>query len=86
MSVNVLHRTPEEFGRLGMEAYDRYVRPILRPEDEGKFVAIDIATGEYEADVDDYAAVMRLRTRRPSAEIWLSRVGQPTAYKLRCLS
>ena len=34
-------------------------------------------------DEDDYTAVTRLRARRPSADVWLARVGQPTAYKLR---
>jgi hypothetical protein len=75
--------TPEELGRLGAEAFDRHVRPTLRPEDDGKFVAIDVVTGDHEIDADDYAAVTRLRARQPSAEVWLSRVGQPTAYKLR---
>ena len=76
-------RSPEEIARLGAEVFDRHVRPALRPEDDGKFVALDIETGEYEIDADDYAAVTRLRARRPSAEVWLERVGQPTAYQLR---
>ncbi len=54
-------RTPEELARLGAEAFDRHVGPTLRPEDDGKFVAIDIVTGDHEMDKDDYAAVMRLR-------------------------
>jgi hypothetical protein len=37
--------TPEELARLGAEAFDRYVRATLRPEDAGKFVAIDVVTG-----------------------------------------
>jgi hypothetical protein len=77
------HRTREELAKLSSEVFDRLVRPSLRPEDDGKFVAIDINTGEYDIDEDDYAAVMRLRTRLPSAEIWLERVGEPTAYKIR---
>jgi hypothetical protein len=77
------HRTPEELARLGAEAFDRHVRPTLRPEDEGKFVAIDLATGDHETDADDYAAVMRLRARRPAADIWLMRVGQPATYRVR---
>lgn len=77
------HRKPDEVARLGTEVYDRQVRPKLRPEDNDKFVAVDITTGEYELDNDDYTAVMRLRTRRPSAEIWLGRVGQRAAYHMR---
>lgn len=77
--------TPEELHRLGTEAFDRHVRPTLRPEDDGRFVAIDLATGDHEVDEDDYAAVLRLRTRRPLADIWLTRVGQETAYRMgRC--
>jgi hypothetical protein len=76
-------RTPEELARPGAEAFDRHVRPKLRPEDDGKFVAVDVMTGDHEIDQDDYAAVTRLRARCPSANVWLARVGQPTAYKLR---
>jgi hypothetical protein len=76
-------RTPEELARLGSEIFDRVVRLVLRPEDDGKFVAIDIGTGDHEIDEDDYAAVTRLRSRHPAPEIWLGRVGQPAAYRLR---
>lgn len=79
------HRTPEELARLGAEVYDRRVRPMLRPDDDGKFVAIDVGTGNFEIDDDDYTAVVRLRKRSPQAEIWLGRVGAPAAYRMgRC--
>ena len=77
------HRTPEELARLGSEVFERRVRPMLRPEDDGKFVALDVQSGDYEVDEDDYAAVSRLRASNPAAEARLSRVGQPTAYKMR---
>ncbi len=76
MTVLDPHRTPEELARLGGEVFDTRVRPMLRPDDDGKFVAIDVGTGEFEIDDDDYAAVARLRARRPEAEIWLGRVGR----------
>jgi hypothetical protein len=75
--------TPEELARAGSELFDRHVRPVLRPEDDAKFVAIDVDTGDHEIDADDYAAVKRLRARRPLAEVWLGRVGQPAAYRMR---
>ena len=77
------HRTPEEVGRLGTEVYERQVRPTLGPEDDDKFVAIDLGTGDYELADDDYAAVTRLQARRPDADVWLTRVGQPAAYRMR---
>ena len=76
-------RSLEESARLESVAFDRWVRPLLRPEDDGKFVAFDIDTGDYEIDADDYTAVTRLRNRKPGAEIWLEKAGQPTAYKFR---
>lgn len=75
-------RTPDELAALSRDIFDRQVRPILRPVDEGKFVAIDVESGDYEFDADDYVAVMRLRSRRPTADVWLMRAGFPTTYRI----
>jgi predicted aspartyl protease len=40
-------QTPEELARLGPDVFERRVRPMLRPDDDGKFVALDVQTGEY---------------------------------------
>jgi hypothetical protein len=74
--------SPEELARLGAEVFESRVRPRLRPEDDGKYVAVDIATAEYEVDLDDYAAITRLRARIPSADVWLARAGYPAAYRI----
>jgi hypothetical protein len=73
-------RTRDEIGRLGQEIYERRVLPTLRPEDDGKTVAIDVDTGEFEIDPDDYAAVTRLWERMPEAEIWHRRVGRMVTF------
>jgi hypothetical protein len=75
--------SPEELARRGSEAFATQVGPALSPQDAGKYVAIDVDSGDFELDTDDYAAVARLRQRRPHAQIWLERVGQPTAYLMR---
>ena len=75
-------RSPEELARLGGEVFARRVQPSLRPEDDGKFVAVDVVSGAYEVDGDDYAAVARLRARVPAADVWLARVGSPTTYRV----
>lgn len=77
------HCRPEDLTRLGPEAFNRHVRPKLQAEDDGKFAAVDIATGDFEIDEDDYTAVTRLRNRRPTADVWLERVGQPAACRMR---
>ena len=73
----------EERARLGTEIFDRLVRPKLRPDDDGKFVAIDVVSGEFEVDEDDYTAVRRLKSRNAAAEIWLMRAGEATTYRIR---
>jgi hypothetical protein len=71
-----------EEARRGQEAFDQHVKPKLRPEDDGKFVAVDIHSGSYEIDSDDYRATDRLMKRVPGARIWLLRAGQPTTYRI----
>ena len=72
----------EEFARRGQAAYEGTIRAQLVPEDAGKFVAIDIESGAFELDRDDFAATERLLARIPDAQIWLVRAGQPAAYRL----
>jgi hypothetical protein len=83
MQPTIPRREPDALARLAAQVLDKIIRPALRPEDDGKFLAIDVDSGAYELDADDYSAVKRLRARRPTAEIWLERVGEPAAYRLR---
>jgi hypothetical protein len=80
--VPTTKRTLDELANLGRDIFDQQVRPLLRLEDDGKFVAIDVETGDYEIDEDDYTAVTRLRLRKPTADIWLMRAGYPTTYRI----
>jgi len=82
MTTTESHRSPETLARIGSEIYERQIRPSLGPGDDGRFVAIDVGSGEHEIDEDDYAAVMRLHSRFPGAEVWLMKVGQPAAYRV----
>ncbi len=72
--------------RLAEEVYDRLVRPALRPEDDGKYVAVAFEVGDFEVDPDDYAATGRLLARRPGARVWLMRAGRQAAYRVRGLA
>ena len=56
-------------------------RTTLRQEDNGKFVAIDVETGDYEMDLDDSTAILRLRARKPQADTWLMRASYPTTCR-----
>lgn len=70
----------EEFGRRGDAIYEEKIRPHLNPRDKGKYVAIDIETGEYKISKSDLAACRRLRARIPDAQIYGVKVGYPAVH------
>lgn len=71
----------EEFAQRGDAIYERDIRPVVEPGNEGRFVAIDIETGAYEVDADELAASDRLLARVPTAQVWLRRVGSRYARR-----
>lgn len=73
----------DEFGLTARALYEREVVPRLWPEDHGKFVAVDVETGDFEVHEDDYQATMCVRTRHPGGLVWLERAGYPTTYVFR---
>ena len=72
----------EEFARCGTEIYERAIRSQVEAAHQGKFVAIDIETSQWEMDADDYTATERLLQQRPDAQIWLVRVGHRATYRI----
>lgn len=70
----------EEFGRRGDAIYEQKVLPLLKPRDRGKYVAIDIETGEYEISKSEIRACRRLRARIPDAQIYGVKVGYPAVH------
>ena len=83
MSVSKPRYSKEEFARRGDEIYERDISPHVEPDDEGKFVVIDIETGAYEIDRDELAASDRLLARRLDAQMWTRRVGSRYARRIR---
>ena len=82
MGATIPRYSKEEFARRGQDIYERTICPRIEAGNEGKFVAIDIETGAYEIDSDDYTATERLLAREPDAQIWLLRVGHRAAYRI----
>ena len=52
-----------------------------KPEDDGKFVAIDIESRAFEVDDDEMEAGDRLLARVPEAQIWMVRVGSRYVHR-----
>ncbi len=65
----------EEVGVRADEIYETCISPIVKAEDMGCYVVIDVESGDYEIDRNELAASDRLRARHPDAQTWLRRVG-----------
>ena len=72
----------EDFARRGDEIYERDIRSQVEATHTGEYIAIDIETGTYALDTDDYAATERLLANKPDAQIWLLRVGHTATYRM----
>ena len=72
----------EEFARLGDAIFEKDVLPHLKSRDKGRFVAIDIETGDYEIADERMTASQNLRARLPDPQIWMMRVGFPTVTRI----
>jgi hypothetical protein len=64
------------------EIYRRDIRPKVMPHHKGKFLILDIESGDYEIDEDDLSAEEMLRARRPEGVFFGIRIGYKTAYNL----
>jgi hypothetical protein len=83
-------QTREELETRGDALFRLQIEPLLKPEDEGKLVLIDVESGDYEIDSNELAAEQRLHARRPDAQVWMLRVGSrysrhigPRPYEVR---
>jgi hypothetical protein len=72
----------EEFSRRGSAIYERDVLHKMTASDDGKFVAIDIETGVWKLDADDFTATELLLGQVPDAQIWLVQVGSIATYRI----
>lgn len=64
----------EEFQRRGEAIYEK-IKSQVDPGNEGKILAIDIETGEYEIDNNSIAASDRLFDRLDDPQIYCLRIG-----------
>ena len=74
--------TKEEISALGEKIYQEQIKPLVEPQEKGKFVVIDIESGDYEVDREHLTASRRLRERRPDSVRYVGRIGFPTAYRM----
>jgi hypothetical protein len=70
--------TSEELAARGRQIYDERIRDRVEPEHRGKYLVIDVETGEYEMDEDDVAVMKRAARKHPAEFLYGMRIGYPT--------
>jgi len=81
MTIRQPRYSNEEAARRGDKLYKEVVQPHVKPEDNGKFVSIDLDSGEWEMDADRMVPGDRLRSRKPDAQVLTTRVGYGYAVR-----
>lgn len=72
----------EEIARRGQALYQEQIRAEVEAQNKGKYLVINVETGEYEMDADDLAASKRAKARFPDAPLFAMRIGFAAAYRL----
>jgi hypothetical protein len=67
--------TKEEVGTRGREIYEQQIRAKVEPEHNGKYLVINVETGEYEIDADDVAVMKRAAAKRAPETLYGMRIG-----------
>ena len=71
--------TTDEIVMRGKEIYETRLKNTLEPRNIGKFLVIDIETGEYEIDEDDVLASKRAFRKNPGGARFGMRIGYETS-------
>ena len=67
----------DEAVRRAKELYDKRIRTHVEPKNNGKYLMLDIESGEYEIG-DDYSSLSdRMLQRKPEAALVAMRIGYP---------
>lgn len=67
---------------LGWEIYNTKIKHLVEPQEKGKFLVIDVTTGDYAVNRLLISAEDELAARRPDAVIYTMRVGHRAPFRL----
>jgi hypothetical protein len=81
MTIRQRRYSKEELARRGQELYESGIRQQVEADNDGKIVAIDIETGDFEVDDDTLIASDRLLERNPDAQTWFIRIGHRGVHR-----
>ena len=73
---------PGEIAALGEKIYQEQIKSLVYPAEKGKYLTIDVESGDYELAEDALTSVQRLRQRRPNAVSFGMKVGYVASVHL----
>ena len=69
----------DEIVARGKEIYEKQLKSKLEPQNLGKYLVIDIETGEYEMDENDLQAALRAYQKNPAGARFEMQIGYATS-------
>lgn len=75
------HRA-KEVVRRGREIYERDIRSKVEPEFEGKFIVVDVITGDYVIADDDSEAFDLAEAKHSDGVHYVARIGHRAPYRI----
>lgn len=72
----------DEIASRGQSLYEREIRANVEGQHDGRFLVLDIETGEYEIADLAVDAVRRMKARHADPALFIIRIGRPAAYRL----
>lgn len=76
------HLTSEEVVERGKELYETRIRAMVEAAHHGRYLIINVETGEFEIDDDRLAASDRAAAKYPGAPLFAMRIGHPTIGRI----
>ncbi len=74
--------TPQETVQRGQSLYDAGIRQQVEPDNRGRYIAIDIETGEYQIGADYDALARQVLHQKPRAALCILRIGYPAVGRI----
>ena len=74
--------TREEVAARAREIYERDIRAKVEPVYIGKYLVIDIETGDYDVDDDEIAVMKRAAAKHRPDALYGMRIGHPTMGRI----
>ncbi len=74
--------TAKEVVRRGREIYERDIRSKVEPEFEGKFIVVDVVTGDYVIADSDSEAFDLAEERHPDGVHYVAWIGHRAPYRI----